>query len=63
MYTVVMIDAINDIIGLLLFFLFDTRYNWVVFGSLVALSLFCALSLIGLRSFEKQEDENEDEDH
>lgn len=54
------IDTINDIAGLLLIFLFDTRYNWIVFGGLVTLSLFCALSLIGLRSFEKQEDEDED---
>lgn len=54
------IDMINNIVGLLLIFLFDTRYNWVVFGGLIMLSLFCALSLIGLRSFEKQEDEDED---
>ena len=54
------IDMINNIVGLLLIFLFDTRYNWVVFGGLVTLSLFCTLSLIGLRSFEKQEDEDED---
>jgi len=53
-------DVINDIVGLLLIFLFDTRYNWVTFGFLIALTLFCALSLIGLRFFEKQEDEDED---
>lgn len=54
------IDIVNDVVGLLLIFLFDTSYNWLVFGGLITLSLFCALSLIGLRSFEKHEDKDED---